>query len=336
MAANLTTAFTDSTSSDATQSFFNTLLLVRGTYALIHQVPVKKYNLARRSGKIMLWRRYTTLDVATTPLSEGIAPAGKAKAKTDVAATISQYGDYIEDSDMVFDTQPDPHTTENVELLGQQMGETVDQLYRDIYATATQVVWANGTSTATVTEIVDRNDLDRIYRLVRVNKARPFSPAIMASQNVGTGPVMPSYWGLADERLAFDLRHVDGFIRTSEYGSKTGILQGEIGSDKNGIRFLSSPNGYFLAGATGTTAAGSDKKNTSAFYDVYSLFVVGQEAVGGVNLSNGNGGIIRHGLGSAGTGDALDQRATVGWKKYDTRAVLNQSFMAELQCAVSL
>lgn len=334
--ANLTTAFTDGTSSDATQSFFNTLLLVRGTYALIHQVPVKKYNLARRSGKVMIWRRYDALSLATTPLSEGIAPAGKSKTKTDVSATIAQYGDYIEDSDMVFDTQPDPHTTENVELLGQQMGETFDQLYRDLFATATQIVYANGTSTATVTEIIDQNDLDRAYRLVRVNKARPFSPAIMAGQNVGSGAIMPSYWGLADERLAFDLRHLDGFVKTVDYGSKTGTLQGEIGADRNGVRYLISPNGYYLAGATGTTAAGTDKKSTGGFYDVYSLFIVGMEAVGGVSLANGNGGIIRHGLGSAGTADALDQRATVGWKKYDARAVLNQSFMVEVQTAVSL
>jgi N4-gp56 family major capsid protein len=158
----------------------------------------------------------------------------------------------------------------------------------------------------------------------------------MASQNVGTGSVMPSYWGLCDERLAFDLRHLEGFLRTSEYASKTGTLQGEIGSDRNGIRFLTSPNGYYLAGSTGVTIAATDVKNTGGFADVYSLFVVGQEAVGGVNLSNGNGGIIRHGLGSAGTADALDQRATVGWKKYDTRVVLNQSFMAELQTCVSL
>jgi len=90
--ANLTSQFTDGTASDATQSIFNTLLLVRGTYSLIHQVPVKKYNLARRSGKTMIWRRYEALGLATTPLSEGINPAGKAKTKADVAATIQPYG----------------------------------------------------------------------------------------------------------------------------------------------------------------------------------------------------------------------------------------------------
>lgn len=337
MATNVTTSFTDSSSSDATQSIFNTLLLVRGTYALIHQLPVKKYNLNRRSGKTMIWRRYDALSLATVALSEGTNPAGRAKTKTDMNATIAPYGDFIEDSDMVIDTQPDPHTTENVELLGQQMGETFDQLYRDMYASATNIVYANGTSDTTVTEIIDRNDLDRAYRLLRVNKARPFSPMINAGQNIGTGPVMPSYWGMSDERMAFDIRHTDGFLLTSEYASKTGILAGEIGADKNGIRFLASPNGYFVAGATGVTATDvNGLKKTSTFVDLYSLFVVGMEAVGGVNLANGNGGVIRKALGSAGTADPLNMRATVGWKKYDARRILNQNFLVQVKAGVSL
>ena len=58
MPTNVTSQFTDTTSSDATQSVFNTLLLVRATYDLIHQVPVKKYSLSRRNGKTLLgWRR---------------------------------------------------------------------------------------------------------------------------------------------------------------------------------------------------------------------------------------------------------------------------------------
>jgi len=336
MAVNVTTSFTDSTSSDSTQSIFNTLLLVRGTYALIHQLPVKKYNLARRNGKTMIWRRYEALATATSPLQEGTNPAGKTKTKTDVAATIQPYGDFIEDTDMVIDTQPDPHTTENVELLGQQMGESFDVIYRNLLNSATNVVYANGTSVVTVSQIVDKNDLERTYRLLRVNKARPFSPMVMAGQNVGTGPIMPSYWAMCDERVAFDLRHTDGFLLPSEYASKTGILAGEFGADKNGIRFLASPNGWFQAGATGVTIAGTDLKNTGSFLDIYSIFVVGMEAVGGVNLANGNGGIIRHGLGEAGALDALNMRQTVGWKKYDARAILNQNFLAQIYTGVSL
>jgi N4-gp56 family major capsid protein len=284
----------------------------------------------------MIWRRYEALGLATAALTEGENPAGRAKSKTDVSATIAPYGDFIEDSDMVIDTQPDPQSTENVELLGQQRGETFDQLYRDLFATATSIVYANGSSTVTVSEVVDKNDLDRIHRMLRVNKAKTYSPMIMASQNVGTGPVMPSYWGLCHEDAAFDLRHTADFLLVSEYAGKGGVVAGEFGADKNGIRFLASPNGYKLAGATGVTIAATDVKNTGGYADIYSIFVCGQQAVAGVGLSGGNGGIIRKALGSGGTADPLNMKATIGWKQYDARAVLNQNFFAELQCAASL
>ena len=336
MGTNKTTAFTDGTSSDATQSFFDTLLLIRGQYALIHQVPMVQKSLARRSGKTMIWRRYTALSLATTALVEGENPAGRSKAKTDVFALIAPYGDFIEDTDMTIDTQPDPQTTENVELLGQQRGETFDQLYRDLLATGTSVTYANGTSVLTVSEIIDKNDLDRNYRMLKNNKAKPFSPMIMASQNVGTGPVMPSYWGMCHEDVAFDLRHTSDFLLTSEYSGKTGVVAGEFGADKNGVRFMASPNGHVTLGATGTTIAATDVKNTASFADIYSIFVVGQQACAGVGLSGGNGGIIRKALGSAGSADPLNMKATVGWKQYDGRAVLNHSFFSVIRCAASL
>lgn len=336
MATNITTSFTDGTSSDATQSFFNTLLLMRGVYDLIYEMPTMKKPLRQRAGKTMIFRRYSALALATTALAEGVNPAGKAKSKTDVSATISPYGDFIEDSDMVFLTQPDPHTTENVELLGQQMGETMDELHRDQYANATNIVYANGTTTATVTEIMDKNDLDRLFRLLRNNKAKRFTPMIQASQRIGTMPIMPAYWGLCTEEAAFDLRNIDGFVLASEYANSTGLMNGEIGAMKNGMRILSSPNGVVVDGANGTTSAGTDVQNTGGFVDVHSLYGVGQGAIGSVNLADGNGGIIREALGSGGASDPLHMRATVGWKKFWAGLVLNQNFFAELQHCVSL
>ena len=302
---------------------------------LIHQVGVKMYPLSRRSGKTMIWRRYDELAVATTPLSEGINPAGKTKTKAEVSATIQPYGDFIEDSDMVLSTQPDPHAVENVELLGEQMGRTFDQLYRDTWAGLTNVTYANGSSTLTVTEQVDRNDLDRTYRDLMNRNAMKFTPMIMAGPNEGTSSIMPAYWAMCHEDVAFDLRHVEGFVLISDYASKGGTLEGEFGADRNGIRFLSSSQGYVLAGATGVTAAGTAVQNTGGFVDVYSIFVIGRDFGGGINLSGDNGRVINKSLGSAGTSDPLDMRATVGWKKYDARVILNQSFAQEIQCTAS-
>ena len=242
----------------------------------------------------------------------------------------------IEDSDMLLSTQPDPHAIENVELLGEQTGRTMDQLYRDTWAGFTNVTYANGTSTVTVSQIIDRNDLDRAYRALMVRNALKFTPMIMASQNVGTSPIMPAYWAMCHEDVAFDLRHLDGFVLVSEYAGRNGVMESEFGADKNGVRFCSSSQGYVLAGATGVTIAATDVKNTSSFADIYSVFVVGRDYGGGVNLAGNNARVITKSLGSAGSSDPLEMRQTMGWKLYDARAILNQSFAQEIQCAASL
>ncbi|MBK7804447.1 MAG: hypothetical protein IPJ55_17690 [Chloracidobacterium sp.] len=112
-------------------------------------------------------------------------------------------------------------------------------------------------------------------------------------------------------------------------------ITGEVGADKYGVRYLVSER-VLLAWGDWRDHAGTDLKNTGGFYDVYSVFIVGKEAAGGLNLAGGNGGIIRKGLGSAGTADPLDQRQTIGWKKYDARTILNQAFAVEVQTPVSL
>lgn len=336
MATNVTTQFTDQTGSDAWQSIANTLLLIRGTYALVHQIMVKQYPLSAHSGNNMIWRRYEALGLATTPIPEGGSGTSFTKTRTDVSAKIQRYGAYIEDSDLVLDTMPEAHALENVELLSQQMGETMDQLYRDIMDSFTNTVFVNGSSVATVTRVIDQNALERACRLLRVNKARPFSPAIMPGQNVGTSGIQPSYWAVCDERVAFDIRHTNDFVLTCNYGSnKGGVLLGEFGADKNGFRYLATPNGFFTPGASGVTAAGTDVKNTGGFVDVYSVFFIGQEAIGGVNLAKSNGGVIRSGD-QASVANPLKTRQTIGWKKYDARAILNQNFGVELRTCVSL
>jgi N4-gp56 family major capsid protein len=218
------------------------------------------------------------------------------------------------------------------------MGETMDQIDRDnLNAGATTAVYANGSSVVTVTEILDKNDIDRTHRTLKANKAVEYVPMIEASEKVGTMPIMPSYWGLCHEDTAFDLRHTDGFALSAEYGQSTGRLEGEFGASKNGIRWLASPNGYRTLGATGVTAAGTNVKNTASFVDVYSTFVCGKNAMMGVDLANGNGGVVRAGYDDQVTvADPLKLRRTTGWKKYYVSKVCNSAFLVQLYSCASL
>lgn len=70
--------------------------------------------------------------------------------------------------------------------------------------------------------------------------------------------------------------------------------------------------------------------------DIYSTLFIGADAYGVTEVEGGGLQTIIKQLGSAGSGDPLNQRATVGWKAVKTAAILSQPFMVRLECASSL
>ena len=244
MAENLTTQFTDSTSSDATQSVYNTLLLVRSTYPLIHQVPVRKYSLKQRTGKTMIFRRFEALAKAKTPLNEGTPPAGKKKTKTDVSMTIKPYGDFIEDSDMVLNTQPDPQALERTSSCsGSKPVRRSTSLYRDMWADATNIVYASGTSRPLSTRsLIVRSWIGRSVRPASTRCSRSAPPSLHRSGLGLRASCRPTgAWLTSGATSTFDTSK--GFVLPVDYANGSATLVGEGGSDKNGVRYLISRTG---------------------------------------------------------------------------------------------
>lgn len=69
---------------------------------------------------------------------------------------------------------------------------------------------------------------------------------------------------------------------------------------------------------------------------VYSTLFIGADAYGITEVEGGGLKTIIKQLGSAGSGDPLDQRATVGWKAVKTAAILSQPFMVRVETASTL
>lgn len=65
--------------------------------------------------------------------------------------------------------------------------------------------------------------------------------------------------------------------------------------------------------------------------DVYSTLVLGADAYGDVELEGGSLQTIVKQLGSAGTGDPLNQRATTGWKCWALTVRLVEAFMIRIE-----
>jgi hypothetical protein len=67
--------------------------------------------------------------------------------------------------------------------------------------------------------------------------------------------------------------------------------------------------------------------------DVYSTLLLGDNAYGVTEISGGGLEHIVKQLGSAGTADPLDQRATVGWKATKVAEMLVQEYMVRIETA---
>lgn len=297
--------------SAAVSATYDRLLLMRARPHLIHSLFGQKRNINKKSGNQIKFRRYTNLSVATTPLSEGTSPAGSQLAKTDLTATISQYGDFVEISDVVDLTVEDAVVVEAVELLGQQFGETVDAIVRDTLASVLTNVNAsagvNGDGTATE---ITKTDIDGVVKTLMGNNAAMISDVVTATSGVGTVPIPPSYFGMIDTDVTDDLAAVSNFVSTQEYGMQMPVLEAEWGSTGR-VRWLASSNGYVNG-------------------SYYSGFIVGKNAYGLTELEGGTAQTIIKQFGSGGTSDPLSQKGSVGWKTFFVSRVLNDNFISEL------
>ena len=67
-------------------------LLTRGQHQMLTERFGQSKPIPRKSSSTVKFRRYESMSRATAPLAEGITPGGQKLTKTDVTATLQQYG----------------------------------------------------------------------------------------------------------------------------------------------------------------------------------------------------------------------------------------------------
>ena len=315
-------------------ALYDKTLLVRALPYLVHAMFGQKRPLASKSSKTIKFRRYTALPKATVPLTEGITPSSDQLAKTDLIASVENYGQYVTITDEVDMFVEDKVLMETASLLGESMGLTLDTIYRDILVATTSIYRAGEVATtAEILTKVTTTDLNKLLRALRNNKAKYYNKMIGGSSNTGSSAIRNSYYAIVHPNMIYDIESLTGFVSVSDYGNPASAHENEIGAYKN-LRFIESTEAYVLTGATGVTAAiGSSGLDGTSFVDVYTMLVFGMNAYGVVDLSGHASENIVKGFGSG--DDPLNQRATSGWKAVTTCKILNDSFMYAYLAGVS-
>ncbi len=308
---NVTTANTTGNDlSPEMKTYYSDYLLDLAEPELVHDQFGQKHPIPRNGGKTIEFRQYDPLPEQLTPLSEGVTPDGQSLNVKTVTATISQYGGYVTISDMLQLTAIDNNLVQATRLVGSQAGRTLDTITREVMAAGTVVQYAGGRTSRAAISASDVLSVDDVKKAVR----------FLESQDA---PRIGGYYvGIIHPYAKYDLMKDPDWKSPHQYVDTENIYKNEIG-ELYGVRFVQSSRAKVFQKAGASSA------------DVYATMIFGDDAYGVTDITGGGLQHIVKPLGSAGSADPLNQRATCGWKATKTAEILVQQYMVRVESGAS-
>lgn len=273
------------------------------------------------------------IPLATTPLVEGVTPAGSMLANQDYTVQLKQYGDFITITDVIEDTHTDPVLQQATEILGEQAAVTVETLRFNVLKAGTNVWYANSVAgRSSVVAAISLADQRRVTTGLNRQNAKKITQVVASNPDFNTKSVEAAYMAVCHPDLETDIRSMTGFTPVASYGPHTSPFEGEIGSVEQ-VRYLTSTVMAPWADAGGAKGAMRSTSGTSA--DVYPVIIFGRDAFGIVPLKGKSSMTPMVVNPKPAPGDPLGQRGTVGWKLWTSTVILQDAFMARLEVAAT-
>lgn len=274
---------------------------------------------------------------ATTPLIEGVTPAGKKLQHVDYSVPLKQYGDWVSFSDVIVDMHEDypAMLKELVDSLAEEAAQTMEALRYNVLKAGTNVFYANGLSRSDVASPVTLTLQRRITRSLKRQNAKPITNVLRSGPAFNTQPIEAAYIGLVHPDVENDIRRMDGFISTKHYAG-TEPMEGEIGAVDD-VRYIRSTVfvPYEGAGAATSTMMSADGSNA----DVYPILYIAKDAYGlvplranGVSTNVANVAVVQP---QVTTNDPLAQTGVASWKAWNATVILQDAFIIRAEVAAT-
>lgn len=310
-------------------------LLKRAHQDLIIQQFGQVKPIPKNKSATIKFRRYDSLSVATTSLTEGVTPSGSSPTSTDYSATLAQYGDWVGITDVVQDTHEDPVIMEYQDILAQQAAETVETLLFNVLKAGTNVYYANGSARTDVNTTLTLALQRKVTRGFKRQNAKTLTKKLSSTASFNTESVKPSFIGLVHPDAETVVRGMVGFKDVVDYGSMTPYGT-EIGSVED-VRYLTSTIfSSFEDGGGAYAGSGTEMiTETGTSADVYPVLYIAQNWFGVTPLKGAEAlkPFVKN-PGEPREGDQLGQRGWIGWKTYFAALILNQLWGARAEIAI--
>ena len=297
------------------KTFYDMTLIDEAGANLVHDQFGQKRPIPANGGKTIEFRKFAPLAKAVTPLTEGVTPDGKSLTVTSVTATVSQYGDYITQSDVLELTALDNTIIEATKLLGKQAGSTLDTVVRNVLQSGTNVTYCPKIASGAETAVNSRANLDATAQLT-VDVVQQVVAKLRA-QNAPT--IDGKYIGIVHPFVAYDLMRDPDWRSAYMYAQPENLYTGEIG-EIAGVRFVQTTEAKIYTG-----------DGCPSGLAVFGSLFLGDGAYGVTEVTGGGLQTIVKQKGSAGTADPLDQRSSVGWKAIKTAEILVQNYIVRVE-----
>ena len=294
--------------------FYSDYLIDMAEPELVHDQFGQKHPIPKNGGKTIEFRKWSPLPKALTPLTEGVTPNGQKLDVSTVTATVAQYGGFVELSDMLMLTAIDNNLVQATRLLGSQAGRTLDTITREVLNGGTNVQYAEG-QVASRAALVGGKETGNHYLTVDAVRR-----AVRYLKKMNAPKINGYYVGIVHPDVSYDLMSDPKWVNVKTYSDPDDIYEGEIGKIE-GVRFVETTEAKIFEGA------GAQGR------DVYSTLILGNDAYGVTELTGGGLEMIVKQLGSGGTTDPLNQRATAGWKATKVAERLVEEYMVRVETA---
>lgn len=301
MTAQLTTGLTQEMS-----IFYEKTFLARAEYEYIFAQGAQMRTQPANSGKTVYFTRHTPLATVTTALTEGTNPSEVNLTASTVSASLAEYGTSVKISRFLDLTSIDANNKEKIEVVGQNMGETLDELTRNELFTGATVQFAG--AKAALTDLSASNTLTvaeirKAVRTLKVNKARRY-------QENGKSWILK-----AGPYTTYDLTTDSTFLSADIYDNNADKLyKGELGTIL-GARVIESPN----------------QKSESSTVTVYSNFIHGADAFGTIDLVGDKPQLYIIPHTKVDSGNPAGRFSLVSWAAATTNKTLNANWLINIK-----
>lgn len=305
--------------SEQAEFYSRTLLDRLNGQLLITKYAQKGLGAPKNAGDKVSYRRFNSLAVNTTELSEGVTPTALTASIAKVEGQVKQFGDYLVVTDKLQTVGLDPVITELSEVLGEQAGEKIETITVNTLTAGTNVVYAGGRVSRETIEAGDVLTADIILKVATQLKDAKAKPITLPDGTKG-------YIMFAHTKQAYDLKKDTKWIEANQnHKDASAIINGCIGKYM-GVYVVE----YDFAPVL-DDAGSSDT-------DVFQAIVLSEGAFGMPDIEGSAKPefILKVPKGdNTNTDDPLNQRSTIGWKNLFDVVILDQLRIVRVETASS-